>query len=110
MSRPLVGRDRNDVKAAIAVHRVWVLRQPVVSCRYDSSALLLTDGGKGLIFSRTRLDLDKGNGAAAPYDQINLPGGRFPATIKNTISLDPQHDGGANLCGVTAAFSLLMLA
>src|SRR5262245_29679000 len=90
VARPLVGGDRDNVKAADAKRRLGIARHPDARRGGDAARLIRRHRLDREIGCPPHLHLDEGRHPAAPHDEIDLARARFEAARQEAPALEAQ--------------------
>jgi hypothetical protein len=85
-------RDKNRVAPQGQACRPWVSREPYARGAGDSPPLSRADRDRRDFEISPRLDFDKGEGAAAPRDEIDFAAGDDKPPRQDRVSLEGLSD------------------
>src|SRR5579864_1926284 len=102
MAWPAPRRHQHDIEAQRSAGEIGPALQEMLERTGDAAPLLPQNRFGGAYIVCARLDLDRGNGAAAPRDEINLAHGRAIALCQDAIALQPQRPKAKPLGPLTA--------
>lgn len=101
MPRETAGQEKDGVDADIIAVAHEARRQPLSRDR-DAAQAILVEGHRRAFLAGARLDLDKGDDAAAACDQVDLAAGNARPCRQDAPAMQPQPPGRQPL-GAAAA-------
>jgi len=106
VARQPAGNEENGVDADVVAGPGVARRQPLGGDRDPSQAVRI-ERQRRLLLAGARLDLDEGEDAPAPGDQVNFAAGDPGAFGEDSPAVQPQPPGGQPLGLAPAPFGEL---